>query len=831
MIRYDLDELRKRVSAKEVAERELGARVSGNRCAAVWRQGKNPNVEFFADGCFRDYKTDDHGGPASLLAVARGISLEDAANELGDKYCPDLNRAKKRKKPSAPPPARKTAVPKPPGSSVSLSNLLSGVTISAAPPRNRYEVLLSEGFERVADYHYHNEAGEIAYTVVRMERDGEGGRRKEFLQKTDSGWGLRNVQPVLYNLPEVLAAGKVYVVEGEKDADFMRDRGFVATTCSGGAGKWQADFSKILHGKSIVIIGDNDDKGHLHAECIARQLYGQAASLKLIFPSPDEKGDVTDFFLAGGSNADFAALERDTPEYRPPRPGVVTEDMLKVAKDANQHPFKNYRIVTINNNQAFEPVDVGTMLTDLDQRLLGYPYKLGNNILFDHDKDTREIYEISSKDQFYEWLQRKMKVNYCWKTGVGFVTKPEFYESRRATARRFESISDVPDFPENDDVYYTFSGLPPPSAGHQAFEEFLDFFCPAFPWYRTMLKTFIAAPMWFRRSCSRPSWVIDSISGTKVGKTTLAEVIADLYCCSPIRLSRRDIDNHPEEIYKRLLSSSGRKSKIVLVDNVVGEFHNEVLADCITARTLSGRAPYSAGEDQRPNNITWVITSNGARLNTDLTGRSFFISLRRPTENLGRWNDLVNRFLEKNRMQIFADVFNILSRHKPFEVPTATRHAEFEREVLQAMCDDVEDYQQVIGHLRESKESANVELDECHQLIDCIRANLADISGINPASDCVWIYSDLFKAWTQDLFDRRITCQDCRKFAREGMTLHFDQNLDRFRRSSSNDLRRSGVMWLGENADRRRAKIVGLFRKAPIQKGEVDYENDKSSDP
>ena len=56
-------------------------------------RGKILTLNFFDDGCFRDYKTDDHGGPASLLSIARGISLEDAANELGDKYCSELDRA------------------------------------------------------------------------------------------------------------------------------------------------------------------------------------------------------------------------------------------------------------------------------------------------------------------------------------------------------------------------------------------------------------------------------------------------------------------------------------------------------------------------------------------------------------------------------------------------------------------------------------------------------------------------------------------------------------------------------------------------------------------
>jgi hypothetical protein len=56
-------------------------------------------------------------------------------------------------------------------------------------------------------------------------------------------WNTHGVERVLYRLPELKAAvGKerVYIVEGEKDADAIRAVGGVATTNEGGTGKWKA---------------------------------------------------------------------------------------------------------------------------------------------------------------------------------------------------------------------------------------------------------------------------------------------------------------------------------------------------------------------------------------------------------------------------------------------------------------------------------------------------------------------------------------------------------------------------------------------------------------
>ncbi|MCY4088274.1 MAG: hypothetical protein OXG37_15655 [Actinomycetia bacterium] len=85
------------------------------------------------------------------------------------------------------------------------------------------------------------------------------------------------MEPVLYRLPEVIAAvkagGTVHVVEGEKCADALSELGFVATTNPGGAGKWRPEFSEnVLAGTTRVVWADCDLAGRSHAHQIAQSL-------------------------------------------------------------------------------------------------------------------------------------------------------------------------------------------------------------------------------------------------------------------------------------------------------------------------------------------------------------------------------------------------------------------------------------------------------------------------------------------------------------------------------------------------------------------------------
>lgn len=155
----------------------------------------------------------------------------------------------------------------------------------------------------VATYDYKDEAGQLRFQVVRYQP-------KDFRQRRPDGkggwlWNLTGVQRVLYCLPELLAAAPsetVYVPEGEKDVERLRDLGLVATCNPHGAKKWSDEYSGWLRGRHVVVLPDNDSDGRRHAEHVARSLAGVAASVKVVeLPGLPDKGDVTDWLATGGT--------------------------------------------------------------------------------------------------------------------------------------------------------------------------------------------------------------------------------------------------------------------------------------------------------------------------------------------------------------------------------------------------------------------------------------------------------------------------------------------------------------------------------------------------
>jgi 5S rRNA maturation endonuclease (ribonuclease M5) len=173
----------------------------------------------------------------------------------------------------------------------------------------------------VKHYAYYDSDGKVLFYKNRYEPKGFSISRPN----GEGGYisGLGAVEPVLYNMPEIIDADEVFVVEGEKDADNLNALGFTATTNFDGAGKWKDGYTDTLHGKKVFIIPDNDDEGRKHAQKVARELQGRAKSIRLIeLPGLPPKGDVSDF-IAGIGDTDTAAerlsiMAEGAAEWTPP---------------------------------------------------------------------------------------------------------------------------------------------------------------------------------------------------------------------------------------------------------------------------------------------------------------------------------------------------------------------------------------------------------------------------------------------------------------------------------------------------------------------------------
>ena len=133
-------------------------------------------------------------------------------------------------------------------------------------------------------YTYEYEDGSPAFQV---RRHGDG-KRKRFSQHAWDGtrWvaGRQGIRPLLYRLPDVLAAvgrgERVYVTEGEKDAEAAYAAGAVATTNPGGAGSWRDELSGALAGAKVVVVYDRDRAGRRHALQVAASLDGVASRVR-----------------------------------------------------------------------------------------------------------------------------------------------------------------------------------------------------------------------------------------------------------------------------------------------------------------------------------------------------------------------------------------------------------------------------------------------------------------------------------------------------------------------------------------------------------------------
>ncbi len=169
-------------------------------------------------------------------------------------------------------------------------------------------------------YEYKDADGNLLFQVVRFEP-------KSFAQRRpfngDFVWGLGEVKPILYCLPEVIQAiqdGKtIFICEGEKDADNLNALGLTATSCPMGAGKWQDAYTKALDGCcEAVVMTDKDEAGRIHAYSVASELYCAGIPVKMI-EMPDVEGatikDVSDWLLAGGTREELLSLVDKRPRW------------------------------------------------------------------------------------------------------------------------------------------------------------------------------------------------------------------------------------------------------------------------------------------------------------------------------------------------------------------------------------------------------------------------------------------------------------------------------------------------------------------------------------
>lgn len=616
-----------------------------------------------------------------------------------------------------------------------------------------------EKCRRVAEYVYTDELGIPVHRTVRFEP-------KAFHQEhltEDGEWkpGLKGIHTYLYNLTKWFGSDWVCVVEGEKDADTLASVNIPATTNPMGAENWKAEYNEYFRGKKVVILPDNDEKGERHAAVVSWNLKNIAKEIRIIrLPHLPAKGDVSDWLASFGTPEKLFILINETPALEQDK---IEEPKREAspAKIANANAFSNYREEwqdqpTGGQKLVKSAIHINDLVAEIFRRFHDFPRRVGDT-LFDHDRKMKQIRFITKPAELFSWIQEKSGHELKWGKIEGAVTQDQLFCAVFANAKRYEAISGVPNWPARSDVYYTHGKLPDPNPDAAAFNKFCSFFSPATELDAFLIRAFFMSPIYFKPKIDRPLWIIDATTGQGSGKTKLAEMAAYLYGGDdieqgePIWVDAKQIVSEQmiEPVKRRLLSCSGRKKRIFLIDNVMGYFGSSALASMVTQGSLSGIAPYGRGEETRPNDLTFVITSNSATVNKDLSGRGFIINVKRPEKPSREWEKSIQEFISKNRLEVIADIIGILERGAPFDFEPQTRFRSWEREILAPACGELETYQQVIQLNMDRQDNADGEKEESEEIRAYFKAKIKDC-GFDPDKDTLFIRNPVLKTWARE---------------------------------------------------------------------------------
>jgi RecA-family ATPase len=216
-----------------------------------------------------------------------------------------------------------------------------GVPLNGGKPNG----LGSRNRRKVATYTYTDAEGRPVYFRDRFEWLESGERRKEIIPRQLDGSKLGN-PPVPYRLHELLQAKAkgdlITFVEGEKPADALAERGYVATT-TGSCSSWKGEYAKHFLGARIAIWPDADPEGERYAVAVATALEGIAAEIRVVrFPNVRHAWDAADYFDEDGTPAELNRILDNAPPWHPNDSAAAEEQAVPPLFVASEIQFRRF---------------------------------------------------------------------------------------------------------------------------------------------------------------------------------------------------------------------------------------------------------------------------------------------------------------------------------------------------------------------------------------------------------------------------------------------------------------------------------------------------------
>ncbi len=219
-------------------------------------------------------------------------------------------------------------------------------------------------------YKYFNADGSLAYTKTRCDKSD--GSKSFYFELPNGAKSLKGVQKILYNLPAVIGADTVYLVEGEKCAEAVIKQGYTATTlCTGANSKWDDTYNQYLENKEVIIIPDNDEAGFQYAKMLKEHLpfakvisLGDLKNKEDIYDwlqkghTMDEIGNLNEFDVISYFNKSDTFIENEKTNEKEPQ----SKSLLDFIKNSDMELFcdntnKSYASVMINGHRQVLPIE------------------------------------------------------------------------------------------------------------------------------------------------------------------------------------------------------------------------------------------------------------------------------------------------------------------------------------------------------------------------------------------------------------------------------------------------------------------------------------------
>jgi len=489
-----------------------------------------------------------------------------------------------------------------------------------------------------ATYDYCDAAGELVFQSVRM-------IPKDFRQrrpKPDSDgkwlWSVKGCPVIPYRLPDLHAAdplSPVFIVEGEKDVDRLRNLGFIATCNAGGAGKWKADHAAFLAGRVVVILPDNDDPGRKHATQVAMSLRGVAASIKVVeLPELPPKGDVSDWLNAGGDAATLTAIVETTAEWQPSDSDVSAagRDLPEVQLPGGEQTISDASAAL---GKLFAAKQTHFMRGESIFRVAGDEnghHRLIRVCPAGFASDCEQVASLVKMVQGGEGPELKPAI--CSEpTARSILTSQAF----RIELPPLRVLSRCPVLVDRDGQLVEVVGYDRPSGIYASGEspelvglddakrllhEAISGFRFATPADRSRAMAALITPALVAGGLLQGRAPIDlgEADQSQTGKGYRNKITAAIYNHTPVAISqqRAGVGSLEESFDCALIAGK----TFIALDNVRGKVDSQKIESFLTEDTYFARAAYHSNTEIDPRRVYVMFTSNKADMTTDLANRS-----------------------------------------------------------------------------------------------------------------------------------------------------------------------------------------------------------------